>query len=75
MIRKVETEQWRQLGSAVALSAINRDTSYECRCGEEPYTDGEQFPLCFAIASLDRFKQMRLKIERAGKPLHRSRRG
>jgi len=40
----------------LALAAIARDPLYECRCGEEPYTDGEPCPKCFACIARQEFK-------------------
>jgi hypothetical protein len=40
----------------MALEAIAGDEHLECRCGSEPYTDGELCPRCFAVDLLQRLK-------------------
>lgn len=37
----------------LALTAIGRDDALVCRCGHEPYTDGEECPACTALAALE----------------------
>lgn len=36
----------------LALTAIAKDEALPCRCGEEPYTDGEECPTCTAETAL-----------------------
>ena len=37
----------------LALKSIANDDALECRCGNDPYTDGEECPRCTAIAVLE----------------------
>ena len=47
-----EVERLRALESLnrMAWRAIANDPALKCRCGVEPYTDGEPCPKCWAIA-------------------------
>ena len=48
---KDEALYWRGMAytQMLAISAVANDKLYECRCGDEPYTDGEMCPACFCI--------------------------
>jgi hypothetical protein len=37
----------------LALVAIAKDEALECRCGDDPYTDGEECPKCTALLALE----------------------
>lgn len=36
----------------LALTAIGKDEALPCRCGTDPYTDGEECPKCTALSVL-----------------------
>ncbi len=42
----------------LALAGIIKDDGYPCRCGEPPYTDGEQCPRCHAVYASDMIERI-----------------
>lgn len=63
-LRKVATVEMSM--HLVTLSAIAHDDALECRCGHDPYTDGEPCPKCFAIRMYDEtFNRAPEKIQSA----------
>jgi hypothetical protein len=56
-----EAAHWRCLAHmlAMALNAIGRDPALPCRCGEDPYTDGDPCPKCFAAWQAEQHRASR----------------
>jgi len=47
---KREAKCWKGFAALqqLVIAAVAHDKLYQCQCGNEPYTDGDMCPKCFA---------------------------
>ena len=56
---------------ALCWGAIAHDGALKCRCGEHPYTDGNECPKCFAYVRLELLEEQMRKTKRGRSLLER----
>jgi hypothetical protein len=56
---EAEVNKWKSLAMQqdLAIAAVANDELYECMCGNEPYTDGEDCPKCFSVHARDQLNE------------------